>query len=105
MPQLIVVTREGEERAIEAETGLSVMEAIREGGIDEILALCGGNCSCATCHVHLDPDYLDRVPAMSPDEDDLLDSVDDRDATSRLSCQIPVTPALDGARITIGADE
>ncbi len=105
MPQLIVVTREGEERAIEAEAGLSVMEAIREGGIDEILALCGGNCSCATCHVHIDPEYLDRLPAMSADEDDLLDSVDDRDETSRLSCQVPVTAALDGARITIGADD
>ena len=105
MPQLIVVTREGEERAIQADTGLSVMEAIREAGIDEILALCGGNCSCATCHVHMDPDYLDRIAPMSEDENDLLDSVDDRDDTSRLSCQVPVTAALDGARITIGADD
>ena len=105
MPQLIVITREGEERAIDADTGLSVMEAIREAGIDEILALCGGNCSCATCHVHVDPAYLDRLPAMSADENDLLDSVDDRDETSRLSCQLPVTAALEGARITIGADD
>lgn len=105
MPQLIVVTREGEERAIEAETGLSVMEAIRDGGIDEILALCGGNCSCATCHVHIDPAFLDKLPPMSADEDDLLESVDDRDEYSRLSCQVPVTAALDGARVTIGADD
>ena len=105
MPQLIVVTREGEERAIEAETGLSVMEAIRDGGIDEILALCGGNCSCATCHVHMDPAFIDKLPPMSADEDDLLDSVDDRDEYSRLSCQVPVTAALDGARVTIGADD
>jgi 2Fe-2S ferredoxin len=105
MPQLIVVTREGEERTIEAETGLSVMEAIRDGGIDEILALCGGNCSCATCHVHVEAAYLDKLPKMSPDEDDLLDSVDDRDETSRLSCQVPVTAALEGARITIGQDD
>ncbi|MBB5714475.1 2Fe-2S iron-sulfur cluster-binding protein [Sphingomonas aerophila] len=105
MPQLIVVTREGEERAIEAETGLSVMEAIRDGGIDEILALCGGNCSCATCHVHIDPSFIDKLPPMSADEDDLLESVDDRDEYSRLSCQVPVTAALDGARVTIGADD
>jgi 2Fe-2S ferredoxin len=105
MPQLIVVTREGEERAIEAETGLSVMEAIRDGGIDEILALCGGNCSCATCHVHMDPAFIDKLPPMSADEDDLLESVDDRDEYSRLSCQVPVTAALDGARVTIGADD
>ena len=105
MPQLIVVTREGEERAIEAETGLSVMEAIRDGGIDEILALCGGNCSCATCHVHMDPAFIDKLPPISADEDDLLESVDDRDEYSRLSCQVPVTAALDGARVTIGADD
>ncbi|SEM78409.1 ferredoxin, 2Fe-2S [Sphingomonas gellani] len=105
MPQFIVVTREGEERSIDADAGLSVMEAIRDAGIDEILALCGGNCSCATCHVHIDPAYLDALPPMSEDENDLLDSIDDRDETSRLSCQVPVSAALDGARITIGADE
>ena len=102
MPQLIVVTREGEERTLEGETGLSVMEVIRDGGIDEILALCGGNCSCATCHVHVDPAFADKLPKMSEDENDLLDSVDDRDAFSRLSCQIPFGPALDGMRVTIG---
>ncbi|HWI87577.1 MAG TPA: 2Fe-2S iron-sulfur cluster-binding protein, partial [Sphingomonas sp.] len=55
MPKLIVVTREGEQREIEGEAGLSVMEVIRDAGIDELLALCGGCCSCATCHVHVDP--------------------------------------------------
>ncbi len=105
MPQLIVVTREGEERTLDGETGLSVMEVIRDGGIDEILALCGGNCSCATCHVHVDPAFAARLPAMSPDEDDLLDSTSDRDATSRLSCQIPFGPALDGLRVTIAAED
>ena len=105
MPLLTVITREGEERSLDGETGLSVMEVIRDGGIDEILALCGGNCSCATCHVHVDPAFADRLPKMSEDENDLLDSVDSRDATSRLSCQIPFGPALDGLRVTIGADE
>jgi len=105
MPLLTVVTREGEERALNGEIGLSVMEVIRDGGIDEILALCGGNCSCATCHVHVDPAFANKLPPMSEDENDLLDSVDSRDATSRLSCQIPFGPALDGMRVTIGADE
>jgi len=105
MPTLIVTTREGEERELVGESGLSVMEVIRDGGIDELLALCGGCCSCAACHVHVDPDFTDRLPKMSMDEDDLRDSTSDRDATSRLSCQIPFTDALDGLRIRIAAED
>ena len=105
MPTLTVVTREGEERELEGEAGLSVMEVIRDGGIDELLALCGGCCSCATCHVHVDEAFLGKLPPMGPDEDDLLDSTSDRDATSRLSCQIPFDAALDGLRVTIAAED
>ena len=105
MPKLIVTTREGEERELEGDAGLSVMEVIRDNGIDELLALCGGCCSCATCHVHVDPAFTDKLPAMSPDEDDLLDSSDERDATSRLSCQIQMTPALDGLKVTIAGED
>ncbi|USU09092.1 2Fe-2S iron-sulfur cluster-binding protein [Sphingomonadaceae bacterium OTU29MARTA1] len=105
MPKLIVTTREGEEREIMGEAGLSVMEVIRDAGIDELLALCGGCCSCATCHVHVDPDFADKLPAMGPDEDDLLDSSDERNATSRLSCQIQMTPALDGLKVTIAGED
>lgn len=105
MPKLIVVTREGEEREIMGDTGLSAMEAIRDAGIDEILALCGGCCSCATCHVHVDPEFAAKLPKMSPDEDDLLDSTSDRDENSRLSCQIELTDALDGLRVTIAAED
>ena len=105
MPQLIVVTRNGEERAITGEAGLSVMEVIRDAGIDEILALCGGCCSCATCHVHVDPEFAAKLPKMSPDEDDLLDSTSDRDQYSRLSCQIPFSAALDGLKVRVAAED
>ncbi len=105
MPKLIVTTREGEARELDGEAGLSVMEVIRDGGIDELLALCGGCCSCATCHVHVDADFVDRLPAMGEDENDLLDSTGDRNATSRLSCQIPFTDALDGLRVTIAEED
>jgi ferredoxin, 2Fe-2S len=105
MPKLIVVMREGEERELDGDTGLSVMEVIRDGGIDEILALCGGNCSCATCHVHVDAAFFDLCKPMSEDENDLLDSTSDRDATSRLSCQIPFGPQLDGLRVRIAAED
>lgn len=104
MPQLHVITREGETRTLSGEPGLSVMEVIRAGGIDELLALCGGCCSCATCHVHVDPAFVGRLPAMGEDEDDLLGSAADRNATSRLSCQVPFTDALDGLTVTIATD-
>jgi len=101
MPRLIVTTREGKVHEIDAEAGLSVMEAIRANGIDELLALCGGCCSCATCHVHVDPEFAAKLPAMDGDEDDLLDSTSTRDTTSRLSCQVPLTDALDGMKLRI----
>lgn len=105
MPQLIVVTREGETKTISGDTGLSVMEVIREAGIDELLALCGGCCSCATCHVHVDAAYADKLPPMSDDENELLAISDDRTADSRLSCQIPFTDALDGMTVTIAKED
>ncbi|MBX9796544.1 2Fe-2S iron-sulfur cluster-binding protein [Sphingomonas sp.] len=105
MPQLIVVMRNGEERTVTGEAGLSVMEVIRDAGIDEILALCGGCCSCATCHVHVDPAFAAKLPAISLDENDLLDSTAGRDGTSRLSCQIPFTDALDGLRVRIAEED
>jgi 2Fe-2S ferredoxin len=105
MPTLIVVTREGKERAVTGEAGLSVMEVIRDNGIDEVLALCGGCCSCATCHVHVDPEFAAKLPPMSEDENDLLDSSSDRDEESRLSCQIEFSDALDGLRVTIAQED
>ena len=105
MPLLSVTTREGETSEIEVGSGLTVMEAIRDNGFDELLALCGGCCSCATCHVHVDPAYFDGLPAMSEDEDDLLESSDHRVPTSRLSCQIPMTDALDGLKVTIAPED
>lgn len=105
MPLLIVTTREGETSEIEVDSGLTVMEAIRDNGFDELLALCGGCCSCATCHVHVDPAFFDSLPPISEDEDDLLESSDHRVPTSRLSCQIPFTDALDGLKVTIAPED
>lgn len=105
MPKLTVVNREGEESTIDVEDGLTVMEAIRDNGFDELLALCGGCCSCATCHVLVDPAFADKLPAMSEDEDDLLESSDHRGETSRLSCQIAFTSDLDGLKVTIAPED
>ena len=105
MPQLIVTTRSGETSTIDADDGLTVMEAIRDNGFDELLALCGGCCSCATCHVHVDPEFFDKLAPMSEDENDLLDSSGDRDEWSRLGCQIPFSADLDGLKVRIAAED
>ena len=105
MPTINVTTRNGETRAVEATLGNSIMENLRDGGIDEILALCGGCLSCATCHVFVDDQWLDRLPPLSEDEDDLLDSSDARQANSRLSCQLPLTEELDGIKVRVAPED
>ncbi|MHA7819181.1 MAG: 2Fe-2S iron-sulfur cluster-binding protein [Erythrobacter sp.] len=108
MPKLIVTNREGETSEIEVEDGLTVMEAIRDNGFDELLALCGGCCSCATCHCYIEGGANGlggSLPAMSEDEDDLLESSDHRNENSRLSCQIPFTAELDGLKVTIAPED
>ena len=105
MTQLIVVNQSGEETTVDAAEGRTLMEIIRDNGFDEMLALCGGCCSCATCHVHIDPAFVGAIPAMSEDENDLLDSSDHRNEFSRLACQVPVTDALAGMRVTIAQED
>ena len=105
MPQLIVVNRSGDETTLDIAEGTSVMEAIRDNGFDELLAMCGGNCSCATCHVLVDPAWLAATGAPGEDEDDLLDASEHRTPHSRLSCQIAMRAALDGLRVTIAPED
>ena len=105
MAQLNIVGRDGTEKQVEGRVGWSVMENIRDNGFDELLALCGGCCSCATCHVHVDPDWIDKVGPPNRDEDDLLDTSDHRVATSRLSCQIEFRAELDGLRVRIAPED
>lgn len=104
MLNIHLTDRSGAERTLSVATGITLMEALREAGIDELIALCGGSCSCATCHVHI-TSHDDALPLLGDDEDELLDSSDARDGRSRLSCQIPLSPALDGLRITIAAED
>lgn len=105
MPKLIVIDRSGADRVIEAQAGVSVMENIRDAGFDELLALCGGCCSCATCHVYVDPQWTDKLPDLTADENDLLDSSSHRQSESRLSCQIKMSDSLEGLRVTIAPED
>jgi len=105
VPRLVVIGRDGKQRELNVEPNLSVMEAIRDAGVDGIFALCGGVCSCATCHVHVDPEFANLLPPMSPDEDALLASNRARDQRSRLSCQIRFDESLSGLRLTVAQEE
>ena len=105
MTTLTVISRDGEERTIVASVGHSVMEAIRDSGFGDILALCGGNCACATCHIQVEPADFSRLPEMASNECDLLDCAPNRTRTSRLACQILWVDALNGLRVRIAPDE
>lgn len=104
MTAITIVTRGGVEHAIDAGEG-SLMEAIRTAGIDELLAMCGGCCSCATCHVWIDADWSEKLPKVGSDEDDLLDSSMHRTDRSRLSCQVEISSNLDGMRVSIAPED
>jgi 2Fe-2S ferredoxin len=99
-----LTTREGQKLSIEGDASSSFMEAIRGNGVDELQGLCGGQISCATCHIYIDPAFAAHLPPMSDHEDDLLDSSDYRTPMSRLSCEIPCIPELDGVAVQIAPE-
>lgn len=105
MPTLTIITRSGQQQSLVADSGISLMEALRDGGVEDVLAMCGGMCSCATCHVYIGPGFDDAIPPMGRDEDDLLDSSSHRQLASRLSCQVPLSDALDGLVVTIAPED
>ncbi|MDA1077044.1 MAG: 2Fe-2S iron-sulfur cluster-binding protein [Proteobacteria bacterium] len=96
MPKITYVEHNGKTHEVDAENGLSVMRAAIDHGVPGIDADCGGECSCATCHVIISADWMARVGKPHDDEESMLDLNPEREANSRLSCQIEVTNALDG---------
>ena len=100
MIKLHIKNLSGTEQTVEVAPDGSLMEAIRDSGFQDLLSLCGGCCSCATCHIVVEYDCVAPEP-MSSEEDDLLDGSDHRQTGSRLSCQIPLTEACDGLRLRI----
>ncbi|MHC8508675.1 MAG: 2Fe-2S iron-sulfur cluster-binding protein [Rhodospirillales bacterium] len=100
MPKLMMTSAAGEAKTYDVKTGVTVMET----GRDEMTGIegtCGGCLSCATCHVIVDPEWFERTGAVSDDEDEMLDLAAERTATSRLGCQIEMTDALDGLKVTV----
>ena len=96
MPKVIYRAHDGSEHSLEVRAGLSVMEGAINNSVPGIEAECGGCCSCATCHVYVDPDWSEATGKADPLERDMLESVMDLRETSRLSCQITVTEDMDG---------
>lgn len=101
MVQVIFVEPSGIERQVDGAVGTSVMEAASRNGVDGITADCGGACSCATCHVIVDPYWYEKVGAPLDMEESMLEFAGEITPTSRLSCQITLDPELDGIRVTI----
>jgi ferredoxin, 2Fe-2S len=96
MPRVSFVQPDGTVRTVDAPAGLSVMEAAIDNGVPGIVAECGGACSCATCHVYVDPEWAGRLKAADALESGMLDCALEPRETSRLSCQIALTDELDG---------
>mgnify|MGYP002883266632 CR=1 FL=1 len=93
----VVFEFNGTEHIVEVATGMTVMEGARDNNIPGIEADCGGACACSTCHVYVDPPWVDKLPAMEDMEEDMLDFAFSPDSkTSRLTCQIQVNDSLDG---------
>ncbi|MFC4347263.1 2Fe-2S iron-sulfur cluster-binding protein [Kordiimonas lipolytica] len=100
MTKITFVSPDGEERIIDAEDGDTVMDAAINNDVPGILAECGGACACATCHVYVDDAFMDKVGTPSEMEESMLEFNEHRQENSRLSCQIKVSPDLEGLRVT-----
>ena len=104
MARMIVVDRDGKEHEVEGKSGLKIMEILRELDYG-VAAICGGLCSCATCHVYVDANWAGRLPKPQSDELELLKELPDfRESASRLSCQVDFTEALSGLKVAIAPD-
>jgi 2Fe-2S ferredoxin len=105
MPAIHFILADGTRRSLDAQEGWTVMEVAREAGVPGILAECGGGALCATCHVHLEPEWLPIAGRATETEDMLLELAPGRDGASRLSCQIVLTPALDGLTLRVPEEQ
>lgn len=106
MPKIHVTTREGLKQVLDAEIGKKVMEVIRDNGIEDLEAICGGSCACATCHVYIDSSLTHQLPEPSPDEQILLEGSEHYKpgGVSRLSCQIMVSPEIADLTLAIAPE-
>tara|TARA_B100001996_G_C18537955_1_gene545739 strand:+ start:137 stop:457 length:321 start_codon:yes stop_codon:yes gene_type:complete len=100
MPKIVYKEKSGESKTIDVENGLSVMEGAIQNNVPGIDADCGGSMACATCHVYVQEDWLDKLNKIEDSEQDMLDMAHNPKKNSRLSCQLIVTDELDGLVVT-----
>jgi 2Fe-2S ferredoxin len=105
MAKITFIQPDGSEQVVDATPGVTVMEAAKLNMVPGIEAECGGACACATCHVYIDDDGREKTGVPSQMEEDMLDFAFDVRESSRLSCQIKVTPALDGLIVRVPAKQ
>lgn len=105
MPKVRATDRGGNLQEFEAPVGLSLMEALRDTGGLDVAAVCGGNCSCATCHVYVAADWLEKLEKQAPDEFELVEFSAHYQPNSRLSCQIELNDALNGITVTLAPED
>lgn len=101
MAKITFIESNGEKHEVEAQSGMSVMEAAIRNMVPGIDADCGGACACATCHVFVRPEWFEKTGEPSAMEQSMLDFAEEVRETSRLSCQIPVTDELDGLTVDL----
>jgi 2Fe-2S ferredoxin len=102
MPKITYIEYGGKEHVVDVAVGLTVMEGARDNNVPGIEADCGGACACSTCHVYLDADWVEKVPAADAMEEDMLDfAYQPEPGRSRLTCQIKVTEDLDGLKVQL----
>ena len=106
MVKVRFIEHDGTEHVVEGAEGNSIMQTARDNLVPGIIGDCGGNCSCATCHVYVDREWIARLPHLHSDEAELLEMLTTYDkASSRLSCQVEFTPALDGIVLRVAPEE
>ncbi|KEA62301.1 Ferredoxin, 2Fe-2S [Marinobacterium lacunae] len=106
MPKVVYVDFQGNRNELEVANGMTLMQGAVMNGLDGIEGECSGSCACATCHCYVDEAYLDKLPEMSENEDELLDgTASERLGTSRLSCQIRMTDDLDGIVVQLPEEQ
>ncbi|WP_380872903.1 (2Fe-2S) ferredoxin [Sphingomonas sp. DBB INV C78] len=101
MPRITYIQQDGEAVSADAFPMMTLMETALMGNVEGIIGTCGGICSCATCHVWIEPEWVDQLPAPEAEEADMIEGLAHRQPNSRLGCQVQMNEALDGLVVRV----